>query len=232
MIGRPKNSSRPLVHLAGDRLGRPQEDRVAGDGELQVALVVERHRLDLAQGVLAVEHPAVGAREQGVGDVADALLRRVACGLAAGPGALDPLPLEVIRNRLPDEGPRPRIAHLDPGATDERIMVEKGDALVAARTTGAPGDPLIHEVELLRIQRSKSVEGVEHGGPEDVGVLTGKPGPDLEPGREGYVHGVSRGQRNRGMSESAGQESAIVRMSSLPHNFCYTGLPVLPLPLT
>ena len=46
------------------------------EGELEVALVVQRHRRDLPERVLAVEHPAVGAREQRVGDVADALLDR------------------------------------------------------------------------------------------------------------------------------------------------------------
>ena len=45
------------------------------DRQLQVALVVERHRRDLAERVLAVEHPAVGAGQQRVGDVADARCR-------------------------------------------------------------------------------------------------------------------------------------------------------------
>ena len=53
---------------------------VAGEGELEVALVVERHRVDLPERVLAVEHPAVGAREQRVGDVADALAGARAAG--------------------------------------------------------------------------------------------------------------------------------------------------------
>ena len=75
------------------------------DGQLQVPLVVERHRRDLAERVLAVEHPAVGAREQRVGDVADALLdRRV--GLGAGAGALDPLGRpEVLGISLPRTRP-------------------------------------------------------------------------------------------------------------------------------
>ena len=67
------------------------------DRQLQVALVVERHRRDLAERVFAVEHPAVGAREQRVGDVAQARLERGA-RLGGRAGALDPLALEVGRD--------------------------------------------------------------------------------------------------------------------------------------
>ena len=68
------------------------------DGQLEVALVVQRHGRDLAERVLAVEHPAVGARQQRVGDVADALLdRRIRP--RRGTGALDPLALQVGGNR-------------------------------------------------------------------------------------------------------------------------------------
>ena len=38
----------PGVHLAGDLLGDRQELRVLGDHQLEVALVVQRHRLDLS----------------------------------------------------------------------------------------------------------------------------------------------------------------------------------------
>ena len=44
MIGRPKKPCRPRVHLAGHLLGDLQEHRVAVDGQLEVALVVQRHR--------------------------------------------------------------------------------------------------------------------------------------------------------------------------------------------
>jgi hypothetical protein len=54
--------------------------------------------------VLAVEHPAVGAGQQRVGDVADALVHRRR-GLGAGAGALDPLPLQVGRNRAAVNAP-------------------------------------------------------------------------------------------------------------------------------
>ena len=84
MISRPKNPVAQRVHLAGHLLGDLEEHGVAMDGQLQVALVVERHRRHLAERVLAVEHPAVGAREQRVGDVARAVSTG-APGRAAGP---------------------------------------------------------------------------------------------------------------------------------------------------
>ncbi len=103
---------RPRVHLARDLLGDRQEHRVAMDGQLQVALVVERHRRDLAERILAVEHPAVGAGQQRVGDVADAVLdRRVRLG--RGAGALNPLPLQIRGISLPIELAVAGVLHLD-----------------------------------------------------------------------------------------------------------------------
>jgi hypothetical protein len=72
--------------------GDGREHRVTMDGELQVSLVVERHRRELAERVFAVEHPAVGTREQGVRDVANAPFDRHA-RLRGGPCSLNPLPL-------------------------------------------------------------------------------------------------------------------------------------------
>ena len=66
----------PGVHLRSHGLGDTQERLLAPKGNLEVAQVVERHAVDLAEGVLAVEHPAVGAGEQGVGHVADARFHR------------------------------------------------------------------------------------------------------------------------------------------------------------
>jgi hypothetical protein len=75
---------RPLVHLGADFFGDAQEAWVFGDRELEVALVVERHGIDLPEGVLAIEHPAVSAREQSVSDVAQAV-SVLARGRVAGP---------------------------------------------------------------------------------------------------------------------------------------------------
>jgi hypothetical protein len=94
------------------------------NGELQVALVVERHGLDLPQRVFAVEHPAVGAAQERVGDVAQPDLRRGA-GACRRPGPLDPLPLEIARNLAAGEVAGPRVADRDRRAADQRAGIEK-----------------------------------------------------------------------------------------------------------
>ena len=103
---------------------------VPREGQLEVALVVERHAVDLAERVLAVEHPAVGAREQRVRDVANALGRR---GARPGgrAGALNPLPLEIAGDVAAVELSRPGVADGDAGAADQRIGAEERDAVPA-----------------------------------------------------------------------------------------------------
>ena len=71
--GASEESLRPFVHLARHLLGNLREHGSALDGQLEVALVVQGHCRDLAERVLAVEHPAVGAREERVGHVANAV---------------------------------------------------------------------------------------------------------------------------------------------------------------
>ena len=77
---RPARSSRPPP--ARPPTGTRRRDRMA---RLQAALIVERHRGHLAERVLAVEHPAVGAREQRIGHVAEALRRAARRGVPPGP---------------------------------------------------------------------------------------------------------------------------------------------------
>ena len=76
--------------------------------------------VDLAERVLAVEHPAVGAGEQRVGDVAQALLESARAACAAGPGALDPLPLQVGRDLAAVEVAVAGVLDADGGARDQR----------------------------------------------------------------------------------------------------------------
>src|SRR4029453_750002 len=100
--GSPEKALRPLVHLGADFFGDAQEAWVFGDRELEVALVVERHGIDLPQGVLAIEHPAISAREQSVSDVAQAALG--ARPWPSGrPSALDPLAHQIGRDLAPAE---------------------------------------------------------------------------------------------------------------------------------
>ena len=143
-----EEAPRPGVHLAGDLLGRGHEHVGPRERQLQVALVVERHRVDLAERVLAVEHPAVGAREQRVGDVANALGRRGARP-RRGTGALNPLPLEIGGDLAAVEPAGPRVAHRDAGPADRRVRraetrcarAHAGGARAArcARASGAGG---------------------------------------------------------------------------------------------
>ena len=123
-----EESGRPLVHLRGNLLGRAHEDIVAMDGELEVPLVVERHRRQLSQGVFAVEHPAVGARQQRVGDVADALVgghtrpRR-------GTGSLNPLTLQIRGNLASHERAGARVLDANTSPWNLGRWIEERDAL-------------------------------------------------------------------------------------------------------
>src|SRR4029434_4511687 len=70
----PEKALRPLVHPGVDFFGDAQATWVFSDRELEVAPVVERHGIDLPEGVLSIEHPAVSAREQSISDVAQGAL--------------------------------------------------------------------------------------------------------------------------------------------------------------
>ena len=102
--------ARPGVHLRRDAFGDVEEPRVGGERELEIAVVVERHRLDLTERVLAVEHPTVGAGEQGVGDVAETG-GEVGAGTCGWASALDPLTLQVGRDLGAVEPPSARVSH-------------------------------------------------------------------------------------------------------------------------
>ena len=136
--------SGPGVHLLRDLLRRGEEHRVTVIRQLEVALVVERHRRDLPERVLAVEHPAVRSRQERVGDVADALVdRRVRLRRRAG--ALDPLTLQVAGNLGPFELRRSRIPHGDRRSRDPIIGSQEVDAGARSRPLGAPRDPRVHQ---------------------------------------------------------------------------------------
>src|SRR5258708_28886992 len=95
--GASEKTLRPLVHLARHLFGNLREYGIAMDSQLEVALVVQGHGPELAERVLAVEHPPVGARQQRVRDVADAVFKR-RIRLRRGTGALNPLALEIPGN--------------------------------------------------------------------------------------------------------------------------------------
>src|SRR5690348_18494237 len=103
-----EETGRPGVHLPSNLLGDFQENGIAVERELQIALVVERHRRDLTERIFAIEHPAVSARKERVGDVAQrGFDRRTRPGCRAC--TLNPLPAKIAGNLAADELPFPRV---------------------------------------------------------------------------------------------------------------------------
>ena len=139
------------------------------DGQLQVALVVEGHRRDLAERILAVEHPAVGAREQRVGDVAQSRFdRRAWPGCRAG--ALNPLSAKIAGDLAADELALPGILHFDLRARDDRLRIEEGQTLSIAHARRTPGDTRPHHGLAFGVERRQRRERGERLGREDVGI--------------------------------------------------------------
>ena len=108
----PEKRGGPRVHFACDLLGHLHEHGVAMDRQLQVSLVIQRHGRDLAERVFAIEHPAIGAAQQRIGDVANPGFNGGARP-GRGPGALDPLPLKVTWDLAAHELSLPGVADLD-----------------------------------------------------------------------------------------------------------------------
>ena len=135
----------PSIDFGGDRFGNAQEGLLAPEGDLEVALVVERHGIDLAERVLAVEHPSVGAREECEGDRADARRHRRA-RFGGGAGALDPLALQVMGNLAALEIAASGLLHSDAGSADDRARVEEPDSPLIAKSCDPPGAAGVHEL--------------------------------------------------------------------------------------
>ena len=177
----PEEAARPTVHLAGDLLGDREKQRISGDGQLQVALVVERHRRHLPEGVLAVEHPAVGAGEQRVGDVAqtdgDVVRRSRPC---CRTGALDPLAAEVRRNLRTAESTVAGILNTYRRTVDERFGIEELDAPPLASAILAALEAFRHEPQPVAIVRRQRFAGGGRVGRPDVGVFAPHRIPPLE----------------------------------------------------
>jgi hypothetical protein len=96
-ISRPRKEVDQRFISAGNLFGHFQKNRVFVNRQFEVALVVERHGGNLPQRIFAVEHPAIGARKQGVGDISDAVFNR-RVGFCRRAGSLNPLPLQIRRN--------------------------------------------------------------------------------------------------------------------------------------
>ena len=115
------------------------------DRQLQIALIVERHRRHLAERVFAVEHPAVGAAQQRVGDVAKSDFHRGA-RTRRRPRALDPLPLQIARDFGANEIALARILDRDRRAADDGVGIEEANPLALARPIGTSRDARGHDL--------------------------------------------------------------------------------------
>ena len=178
--------ARPLIHLGGNLLGDFQEHLIAVDGQAEISLVVQRHRPHLSERVFAVEHPAVGAGEQRVGDVANAGVDGRA-GPGRRAGTLNPLALEIPRNLAAREGAGPGIADGDRCARYARIRIEERDSLAVPGAIGPPGDARGHHGFPVRVERGQRAERIERRLREDIGVLARRPASNLQE----IVHGVT-----------------------------------------
>ena len=138
--------------------------------QLQVALVVERHRRHLAERILAVEHPAVGAAQERVGDVAKPDLDRGA-GPRGRPGALDPLALQVARDFGADEVALARVLDLDRRAADDGVRIEEADAFALAGAIGTPRDAGGHDLLARRIETRQSLHDSHRIVGDDVRIV-------------------------------------------------------------
>ena len=167
--GSPEKALRPLVHLGADFFGDAQEAWVFGDRELEIALVVERHGIDLPEGVLAIEHPAVSAREQSVSDVAQAALG--ARPWPSGrPGALDPLAHQIGRDLAPVEVSVAGVLNADARSRNQRLGIEEGNALPAALPRQSPRDAPCHQLVLVTVERRQNLQRLKRRRAVDLGV--------------------------------------------------------------
>ena len=168
-IGRPKKPCAHRFISAADFFGDAQEAWVFGDRKLEVALVVERHGIDLPEGVLAIEHPAVSAREQSVGDVAQAAL-----GARPWPsgrtGALDPLAHQIGRDLAPVEVSVASVLNADARPRNQRLGIEEGNALPAALPRQSPRDAPCHQLVSVTVERRQNLQRLKRRRGVDLGV--------------------------------------------------------------
>ena len=168
-MGRPKKPCAHWFISAADFFGDAQEAWVFGDRELEVALVVERHGIDLPEGVLAIEHPAVSAREQSVSDVAQAALG--ARPWPSGrPGALDPLAHQIGRDLAPVEVSVAGVLNADARARNQRLGIEEGNALPAALPRQSPRDAPCHQLVPVTVERRQNLQRLKRRRGVDLGV--------------------------------------------------------------
>ncbi len=215
--GTAEEALRPLVHLVGDAGGDLEEHGLARQRQAQVALVVERHRRALPERVLAVEHPAIGAREQRVGDVAQAGVERRRRG---GPPVRCPESTDgrarpgSRRHRTGRPAHRPRQSRC--GRWWRRPTGSRR-APVRCRPRRPARQPGLHQRPALAIEGREQFERRDGRRREDVGVARGEGAADLQ--RAGGLMGGrddSAWRRSVSQSACAAQRTCASPLTSRP----------------
>ena len=176
----------PRVHLVRDGRRHGEEPRVHREREPEVALVVEAHRVDLAERVLAVEHPAVGTRQQGVGDVAEPRLDR-GTRPRGRPGALDPLAAQVGRDVGAVEPARAGVLDAQRRARDRVARGGERDREPVPRALEPAMGALRHDLAAGVVERRQRLERGERLGRQDVRVRGLDATTELEGGCGGHA---------------------------------------------
>ena len=87
-----------------------------------------------------------------------------------GPGALDPLALQIGRDLAPLEVAVAGVLDPDAGARDQRLGIEEGDALPAALPRQSPRDAPCHQLAPVTVERRQDLQRLERRRGVDVGV--------------------------------------------------------------
>jgi hypothetical protein len=159
----------PPIHLAGDLFGYAEEHPVARYSQLQISMIVERHRVDLTERVFAVKHPSICSREQRIRYVPQSILD--ACArFRSGSGSLYPLPLEIGRNVASLEVPFAGVSNGHSGSGNYRFRIKKRDTLPVLRASQSPRAPRLHQRSPVDVERRQNLERFQYHRSEDIPV--------------------------------------------------------------
>ena len=97
-----------------------------------------------------------------------------------GPGALDPLALQIGRDLAPLEVSVAGVLNADARARDQRVGIEEGDALPAALPRQSPRDAPCHQLAPVTVERRQDLQRLKRRRGVDVGVRSNRNVPVLE----------------------------------------------------
>ena len=170
MMGRPKKPCAHWFISPATSSATSQEDGVPGDRQLEVALVVERHGIDLARArprrrTSSRRHPTAARRRRCGGRS-----RCCAFGRAAGPVPWIHWRFEIGRDLAPVEVAVAGVLNPDARARDERLGIEEGDALPAALPRQSPRDAPCHQLAPVAVERRQDLQRLKRRRGVDLGV--------------------------------------------------------------